>query len=336
MSKSRIALFDTASLYNRAFYGLPDTLRGPDGHPINAVRGLTGFLAHFLSTVDYTHAACCWDNDWRPGWRVDLVPSYKTHRLADPADAALPPVLVPRSQTPIAPVSELEGLGEDAPDDMVRQEPWLIQVLQAAGIAVVGADHHEADDVIATLARTAGMGVDVITQDRDLFQLVDDERDIRVLYTSKGVSKHEVIDGAEIHRRYGVRPQLYADFALLRGDASDGLPGVAGIGEKTAAALLAEFGDVAGAIAAAEAEDARIKPGVRAKLLAGRAYLERAEAVVRVADDIPLAIGWDDLALPAGIAHPDGFADVAARYNLGGAADRLRSAIESRTQTPPA
>ncbi|NMD47917.1 MAG: 5'-3' exonuclease, partial [Propionibacterium sp.] len=209
MNPPFLQLYDTASLYFRAFFGLPTSLKAPDGQPVNAVRGLLDFMARFISEYRPTHAAACWDNSWRPAWRVELVPSYKAHRV-------------------------LAGELEVVPDELSPQVPLILAVLDALGIVVVGADGYEADDVIGTLASTASVPVDVVTGDRDLFQLVDDAREIRVLSVVKGVRNHERVTDEVLRVRYGITGAGYADFATLRGDASDGLPGVAGIGEKTA------------------------------------------------------------------------------------------------------
>ncbi len=229
-------LLDTASLYFRAYFGVPDSFKAPDGTPVNAVRGLLDFIARLVTDYRPTHLACCWDNDWRPQWRVDLIPSYKAHRVEAPVRAAAPGDA---------------HWEEEVPDPLEAQIPVIVEVLEAFGIAIVGADGYEADDVIGTLATGAGMPVDIVTGDRDLFQLVDDEAEVRVLYTARGVGKHERITGDVVREKYGVAAGQYADFATLRGDTSDGLPGVAGVGEKTAATLLGRFGDVAGILAAA-------------------------------------------------------------------------------------
>src|ERR687890_1595605 len=203
-------LLDTASLYFRAFFGVPDTITAPDGTPVNAVRGLLDFISRLVGEYHPTHLACCWDDDWRPAWRVELLPSYKAHRVLA-AKASGPDI-------------------EQVPDPLEVQIPVIREVLAAFGIAVVGAPGYEADDVIGTLADTAapGMPVDIVTGDRDLFQLVDDAREIRVLYVARGVGRHERVTNAVVREKYGVDGRQYADFATLRGDASDGLPGVAG------------------------------------------------------------------------------------------------------------
>jgi 5'-3' exonuclease len=225
-------LLDTASLYFRAFYGVPDSFRGPDGTPVNALRGLLDFISRLFNTYSPSHLACCWDNDWRPEWRVDLIPSYKAHRIAKSGD------------TVVAEMASSPGTaGEGAPEGLAVQVPLILAVLDALGIAVVGKDGYEADDVIGTLASTAPMPVDVVTGDRDLFQLVDDRRQVRVLYIARGVGKHEVVDNAWVQEKYGIPAAAYVDYATMR-ETSDGLPGMSGIGDKTAATLLNSYGDL--------------------------------------------------------------------------------------------
>ena len=206
MTGQRLLLLDTASLYFRAFFGVPDSVKAPDGTPVNAVRGLMDFISRLVGEYDPTHLACCWDDDWRPQWRVDLIPSYKAHRVVQARPGSYPDV-------------------EEVPDPLETQVPIIISVLEAYGIPVVGHQEMEADDVIGTLATGAGMPVDIVTGDRDLFQLVDDEAEVRVLYTARGVSKHDRVDNAWVREKYGVDADQYADFATLRGDTSDGLPG---------------------------------------------------------------------------------------------------------------
>ena len=251
-------LLDTASLYFRAFFGVPDSFRAPNGTPVNAVRGLLDFISRLVSTYQPSHLVCCWDNDWRPQWRVDLVPSYKAHRVASPGQVQVAEM-----------ASSADTAGEQAPDDLAVQVPLIILTLEALGIAIVGKNGYEADDVIGTLAATAPMPVDVVTGDRDLFQVVDDDRQVRVLYIARGVGKHEIVDDAWVRAKYGVPAAAYVDYATLRGDASDGLPGVSGIGEKTAASLLTSHGDLEGILAEASRPGGRVSGGVAAKLGGG-------------------------------------------------------------------
>ena len=301
-------LLDTASLYFRAFFGVPDSFTAPDGTPVNAVRGLLDFISRLVSDYRPTHLACCWDNDWRPQWRVELIPSYKAHRVE---------YVVPGGPDV-----------EEVPDPLEQQVPIIVEVLEAFGIAIVGADGYEADDVIGTLATKAGMPVDVVTGDRDLFQLDDDEAQVRVLYTARGVGRHERVTNAVVREKYGIDGAQYADFAALRGDPSDGLPGVPGVGEKTAASLLQRYVDMAGLIAAAEDPSSDMAPGPRRKLRDAAAYLEVAPRVVAVARD--LDVRDVDLTLPRTPADPDRIMELAERWALDSPMARLVEALTNR------
>lgn len=303
---NRLMLLDTASLYFRAFFGVPDTFRSPHGEPVNAVRGLLDFIARLVNDYSPTHLACCWDNDWRPQWRVDLIPTYKSHRVLSVIPGPAPDI-------------------EEVPDPLSAQIPVIVEILHALGIAIVGADAHEADDVIGTLATTATCPVDIVTGDRDLFQLVDDARAVRVLYTARGVARHEQITDEAVVARYGVLPSQYADFATLRGDASDGLPGVSGVGEKTAAALLLKYADLRGIREAAADPGSDMAPGPRAKILGASGYLAVAPRVVAVATDLEL--GTPDLRLPRTPPAPERVAELAQRWGLESSVTRVLEAV---------
>ena len=309
MTAQRLMLLDTASLYFRAFFGVPDSVRAPDGSPVNAVRGLLDFISRLVEEYQPTHLVCCWDNDWRPQWRVDLIPSYKQHRVVALRPGDAPDI-------------------EEVPDPLEAQIPVIIEVLDAFGLCVVGADHYEADDVIGTLATGAGMPVDVVTGDRDLFQLVDDTAGVRVLYTARGVGKHERVTEHTVVEKYSVLPQQYADFATLRGDASDGLPGVAGVGDKTAASLLLSYGDLSGIRAAAADPASGLGPGPRGKINAAADYLDVAPTVVAVARDIDL--GTPDSRLPGVPRDPEALAELAERWGLSSPVARLTSVLGAR------
>jgi 5'-3' exonuclease len=296
-------LLDAASLYFRAFYGVPTSVTTPDGRPINAVRGFLDMTARLLTAHGPDRWVACWDDDWRPAFRVEALPSYKAHRVAP------------------------EG-GEETPDELGPQVPILADVLAAAGLARVGAPGYEADDVIGTLATRARGPVDIVTGDRDLFQLVDDERRVRVLYTNRGIADIETVDEAAVATKYGIPGRAYADFAVLRGDPSDGLPGVAGVGAKTAAALINEFGDLAGIRAAAArtvVPKAPLTAAVLKKLHAATDYLDRAPVVVAVAKDIDMpAVDGD---LPRAPADASALADLAAAHGLESSLRRLGAAL---------
>ncbi|WP_246856048.1 5'-3' exonuclease [Nocardioides xinjiangensis] len=303
---SRLMLLDTASLYFRAFFGVPDSLKAPDGTPVNAVRGLMDFISRLVGEYDPTHLACCWDDDWRPQWRVDLIPSYKAHRVVRAVPGPRPDV-------------------EEVPDPLEAQVPIILSVLEAYGIPVVGHPEMEADDVIGTLATGAGMPVDIVTGDRDLFQLVDDDAAVRVLYVARGVSRHERVDNAWVRAKYGVDAHQYAGLATLRGDASDGLPGVAGVGDKTAATLLNRFGTVEAIIEAAADPGSDMGPGPRGKIKAAADYLAVAPRVVAVRRDLDL--GTPDLARPRTPADHDALVALDEKWGLGSSAVRLVQAL---------
>jgi 5'-3' exonuclease len=309
-------LLDTASLYFRAFFGVPDSFRGPDGTPVNAVRGLLDFISRLLASYSPSHLACCWDNDWRPKWRVDLIPSYKAHRVAKSGDSVLPEM-----------AKSANTAGEVVPADLAVQVPLILAVLDALGIAVVGKDGYEADDVIGTLATTAPLPVDVVTGDRDLFQVVDDDRQVRVLYTARGVGKHEVVDNEWVQQKYGIPAAAYVDYATMRGDASDGLPGISGIGDKTAATLLNSYGDLEGILAAASGPKPKISASVSAKLGAAIDYLAVAPSVVAVARDLDLGMSFDDFRCPTAPAKPELFAELTELLGLGASAERILAAL---------
>lgn len=298
-------LLDTASLYFRAFFGVPDKVKAPDGTSVNAARGLLDIIAKLVTLYEPTHIVACWDDDWRPQWRVDLIPTYKTHRVVEVV-AAGPDV-------------------EEVPDPLEAQLPLIRETLAALRIPIIGVAEHEADDVIGTLATRSTMPVDVVTGDRDLFQLVDDGRGIRVVYTARGMSNLEVLTDASIVAKYGVLPTQYADFATMRGDASDGLPGVAGVGEKTAATLLQAHGDLAGIRAAAAAGEG-MSAGVQAKVIAASDYLDVAPTVVEVARNLSIEVPAEPVrALDP--SEADAATALAAQWNLGSSMERAVAAL---------
>ncbi|HEX6922152.1 MAG TPA: 5'-3' exonuclease [Actinomycetes bacterium] len=293
-------VLDTPSLYFRAFYGVPDSITAPDGSPVNAVRGLLDFIARLVADRGPTRLVAAMDADWRPSFRVEAIPSYKTHRLA-PAG------------------------GEEVPDALVPQVAVIEDVLAALGVAVIGVKGYEADDVIGTLAARSEVPVDVVTGDRDLFQLVDDARRVRVLYTARGVGRHDVVDEGWVTAKYGIPGRAYADFATLRGDPSDGLPGVPGVGEKTAAALVTRYGTLEGLMAALDAGDRAMPAGARARLEAARDYLAVAPVVVAVARDVPLP-AYDD-AVPRSPRDPERLVALSQRWGLDSPLNRVLTAF---------
>ncbi|WP_171042397.1 5'-3' exonuclease [Sinomonas gamaensis] len=308
----RLMLLDAPSLYFRAFHGVPDTIRRSDGTPVNAVRGLLDMIARLTSDYQATHLVACMDDDWRPKWRVDLIPAYKSHRVAQ-AVADAPDV-------------------EIVPEGLTAQLPLIRHVLRLAGIAVVGAPEHEADDVVGTYASRAELPVDVVTGDRDLFQLIDDSRQVRVIYTARGMRNLELVTDRVVVEKYRVLPEQYADYAVLRGDTSDGLPGVAGIGEKSAASLLLQYGTLDGLLAAAADAASGLSAPIRSKLAAAAGYLAVAPAVVKVVRDLDLPTleeAGAELRPIVGDARAE-LEGLATEWNLGGSVKRLLQAFDQR------
>ncbi|HVV30149.1 MAG TPA: 5'-3' exonuclease [Mycobacteriales bacterium] len=296
----QLMLVDSASLWFRAFYGVPVTVTSPDGQPINAVRGFLDHLARLLHEHRPGGFVACLDVDWRPTFRVEAVPTYKAHRVA------------------VAAGEDGDADLEEVPDELSPQVELIVQVLEAIGLATAGAAGYEADDVIGTLAARSAVPVDIVTGDRDLFQVV--RPGVRVLYT---VDKGRPYDDAAVAAKYAIpHAAAYADFALLRGDPSDGLPGVPGIGAKTAAALLTEYGTL-GALLAALDRGERVPAGP--KLAAARDYLAAAEPVMAVRTDVVLP--RIDPALPTAPADPDALAMLVARYGLAAPVRRLSASI---------
>src|SRR3954471_4149679 len=292
MSADKLLLLDTPSLYFRAFYGIPESVTAPDGTPVNAVRGLLDFIARLVRDFRPTRLVAAMDEDWRPAWRVEALPSYKAHRVGP------------------------DG-GDQTPPGLAVQVPVIEGVPAPVGRPRLGVAGYEADDVIGTLTTTAGCAVDVVTGDRDLFQLVRDDQPVRIIYTAKGVGQATAWDEAAVTARYGIPGRGYGEFAILRGDPSDGLPGVAGVGEKTAAALVNRFGTAEEILAAAQSGDDKGFPaGARAKVLAAADYLDPAPAVVRVVCDIDLPRLTDRLA--ATPKDPERLLELADRWSLEG------------------
>ncbi|MGZ4207631.1 MAG: 5'-3' exonuclease [Actinomycetota bacterium] len=295
-AKGLTVLVDASSLIYRAFFAVPDTVRAPDGSPINAAHGFLDMVARLATTYRPAYLVCALDDDWRPQWRVDLIDSYKTHRVALVEDEAAA-----------------------TPDDQIE---LIVHMLELAGVAVSGAEGYEAEDVIGALVGRAPGRVAIVSGDRDLFQLVRDPV-VSVLYPKRGVSDLAVIDEAEIGRRYGIPGRSYFDFAVLRGDPSDGLPGVRGIGEKTASALIAKHGSIDTVVKAARGATS----GPLQKVATSLDYIERARSVVRIATEAP--IGAVDARFPRHEPDPT-LLEVAEKHGLGGPIRRLVAAMEGR------
>jgi 5'-3' exonuclease len=281
-------LVDYSNLLYRAFHSLPASI------PMQGVYGFLNMLARLLLDQRPHALAICVDDDWRPAFRTDALPSYKAHRVAEDGD----------EEDPVAPQ---EALGRE--------------ILEAFGIAVVGAAGFEAEDVIATLAARAHGPVAIVSGDRDCFALVRDP-DVVVLYPTRGVTALVRVDEAEVARRYGIPGRAYLDFALLRGDPSDGLPGVRGIGEKTAAALVSRYGSLDAILVARD-----LSPGVAAQLAAGRDYLAAARRVVPPVATVPLP--RRSLALPRTPADANALTRLGEAHRLGTPIERVTAALRA-------
>jgi 5'-3' exonuclease len=302
-------LIDSASMYFRAFYGVPESVTAPDGMPVNAVRGFTDMISTLITRYRPDRFVACLDYDWRPAFRVALVPSYKAHRVAAATGPGVPDV-------------------EEVPDQLSPQVPVLLAVLKAAGLCSVGADGFEADDVIATLAHRcdqAGDRVDVVSGDRDLIGVVTDH--VRLLYIGRGLAKLEELTPATVLEKYGIPAELYPDFAVLRGDPSDGLPGVLGIGEKTAAIAVTKFGSIEQILSVAQSRESAMSPTIRTKMLAAAGYLAVAPDVVRGRVDVPLP--ELDTAIPPSPADPEMLDALGEQFGISSAVGRMRKAMQS-------
>ncbi len=296
-----LMLLDSASLWYRAYYGMPDTLLAPDGTPVNAIRGYIDMTARLISIYKPNRLVACLDGDWRPTWRVELFPEYKANRL------------------------EAEGEEEEEPETLTPQIPILLNLLDLFGIPVVGVDDFEADDVMATYAEVEKGPIRIVTGDRDLFQMVDDKRDIKVVYLAKGISQHDLVDVKYVSDRYQIPGERYALFAMFRGDPSDGLPGVRGIGEKGAALIANNFANVDDVLAGAHGAHASLPPALAKKIIAGSDYLKIAPTVVQVARNVSLP--RVDISMPGVPKDLSQIYQFKERYGLGASVDRLISAL---------
>jgi 5'-3' exonuclease len=295
-----LLLIDSASLWYRAYYGMPDTMVAPDGTPVNAIRGFLDMTARLVTQYKPTRIVACLEGDWRPTWRTDIFPGYKANRVDEAGE-------------------------EDEPDTLAPQIPLLLDLLDLFGLPMVGVDNYEADDLIATYSKSEKGPIHIVTGDRDLFQLVDDARKVKVIYLAKGFSQQEVVDLTWIKQKYGIPGERYALFAMIRGDASDGLPGVKGIGEKGAAIIANSFATIEESLAAAYKDDERLTPLLRKRLIEGSDYIKIAPTLVHCALDVP--VPSMEIALPKA---PQDLSEIYAfkdQYGLGASVDRLIAAL---------
>ena len=296
-----LMLIDSASLWYRAYYGMPDTLLSPKGEPINAIKGFIDMTARLVNSYRPDRIALCLDGDWRPSWRVDLFPNYKTNRLDE------------------------SGEEEEEPDLLTPQIPIILDFFDSLGVQVIGADDYEADDVIATLAKREAGPIRVVTGDRDLFQLVDDAKDVKVVYLAKGISAHDLVDSKWLEQKYGIPGDRYGIFAMIRGDASDGLPGIKGIGEKGAAEIASNFDSISAIIDAAHSSDDRLREAHRKKILGDISYAKIVEQLVSCADQIALPkVNFD---APRAPANSNTLNQITNDYGLTTNLGRIRTAL---------
>jgi 5'-3' exonuclease len=311
-----LLLLDGASMWFRSFYGVPSSITSPDGRPVNALRGFLDAMAALILRERPHRLVVCDDWDWRPQWRVDRIPSYKAHRVAEPD---------PDGESDV----------EEVPDELTPQVGWILDVLDAFGIPTAGAIGYEADDVLGTLAaRERRDPVVVVSGDRDLLQVVADEPvSVKVLYLGRGLSNATMFGPGEVAERYGVPADragpAYAELALLRGDPSDGLPGVAGIGEKSAMTLLAQYGSLERILDAAADPKSKLSKTFRKKLLDAGEYVHAALPVVRVATDAPVTLSTKTDVLPLAAADPNRVAALAEQHGVGSSIGRLQKALDA-------
>ena len=296
-----LMLLDSASLWYRAYYGMPDTLVSPSGTPVNAIRGYLDMTARLISMYSPNRIVACIEGDWRPSWRVELFPEYKANRL------------------------EVEGEEEEEPETLTPQIPILLDLLDEFGIPMLGVDDYEADDVMATFSVREKGPIRVVTGDRDLFQLVDDARDVKIVYLARGISQHDLVDTKWVADKYGIPGDRYALFAMFRGDPADGLPGVKGIGEKGAALIANNFATVEEAIAGAKAGHEALSKSLAQKIIDGSEYLEIAPTLVHCAKDV--AIPKMDITMPRKPADLSEIYAMKEEFGLGASVDRLISAL---------
>ena len=298
-----LLLLDSASLWYRAYYGMPDTLLSPEGEPINAVKGYLDMVARLIVQYRPSKIVAAIEGDWRPTWRTELFPGYKANRVDESGE-------------------------EEEPDLLSPQIPILLEVLDAFGIPIVGADDFEADDVIATYSKLSDGPIRIVSGDRDLFQLVDRTRDIKVVYLAKGIANHDLVDESWIAAKYGIPGERYALFAMIRGDASDGLPGIVGIGEKGAAEIANNFSSVSEILVAVGQEESKLSPKHRKKILESKEYAQIMEKLVMCAIDVPVP-----LELPAITdfqIQREVISDLQKKYGLGTSIDRMLDALDKR------
>ena len=295
-----LMLLDSASLWYRAYFGMPDTLVSPSGLQVNAIRGYLDMTSKLINLYKPNRIVACLEGDWRPSWRVELFPDYKMNRLDESGE-------------------------EEEPDTLSPQIPILLDLLEALGFPMLGVDDYEADDLMATFAVNQPGPVRIVTGDRDLFQLVDDKRDVKVVYLAKGIANHDLVDLKWIEQNYEIPGDRYGLFAMIRGDASDGLPGIKGIGEKGAASIAKQFTNLHEVMKAAINDDERLTANIRKKLLESAEYARIAPKLVGCATDV--SIPEMKIDLPNKPLDTQKIQDIKEEFGLGTSVDRIMNAL---------
>lgn len=295
-----LMLLDSASLWYRAYFGMPDTLVSPSGLQVNAIRGYLDMTSKLINLYKPNRIVACLEGDWRPSWRVELFPDYKMNRLDESGE-------------------------EEEPDTLSPQIPILLDLLEALGFPMLGVDDYEADDLMATFAVNQPGPVRIVTGDRDLFQLVDDKRDVKVVYLAKGIANHDLVDLKWIEQKYEIPGDRYGLFAMIRGDASDGLPGIKGIGEKGAASIAKQFTNLHEVMKAAINDDERLTANIRKKLLENAEYAKIAPKLVGCATDV--SIPEMKIDLPNKPLNTQKIQDIKEEFGLGTSVDRIMNAL---------
>ena len=295
-----LMLLDSASLWYRAYFGMPDTLVSPSGLQVNAIRGYLDMTSKLINLYKPNRIVACLEGDWRPSWRVELFPDYKMNRLDESGE-------------------------EEEPDTLSPQIPILLDLLEALGFPMLGVDDYEADDLMATFAVNQPGPVRIVTGDRDLFQLVDDKRDVKVVYLAKGIANLDLVDLKWIEKKYEIPGDRYGLFAMIRGDASDGLPGIKGIGEKGAASIAKQFTNLDEVMKAATNDDERLTTNIRKKLLESAEYAKIAPKLVGCATDV--SIPEMKIDLPNKPLDTQKIQDIKEEFGLGTSVDRIMNAL---------
>ena len=295
-----LMLLDSASLWYRAYFGMPDTLVSPSGLQVNAIRGYLDMTSKLINLYKPNRIVACLEGDWRPSWRVELFPDYKMNRLDESGE-------------------------EEEPDTLSPQIPILLDLLEALGFPMLGVDDYEADDLMATFAVNQPGPIRIVTGDRDLFQLVDDKRDVKVVYLAKGIANHDLVDLKWIEQKYEIPGDRYGLFAMIRGDASDGLPGIKGIGEKGAASIAKQFTNLHEVMKAAINDDERLTANIRKKLLESAEYARIAPKLVGCATDV--SIPEMKIDLPNKPLDSKKIQDLKEEFGLGTSIDRIMNAL---------